>query len=211
MGRYGTGPHCKMKSVYISYILYMSFFTFLGIAAADTALEKNENQITFENFVVQAQKQSILTYKKGCLKGWFGKSLENPSAGTVSDTYLMLYDCLVDVNIITKQITSSSVFTWSNSYIISKTISLDAKNIEELLEKKNSSDYKKIKECFVIDFAKLSALLKKYTYNPTDQFNVIGKVVGGRRTRKQKKTLKTKISKKMSKTYSRDRRSSLLA
>jgi hypothetical protein len=173
----------------------MGLLSILGIAAVDNTLENVENQITFENFVVQAQNQSILTYNPGCIKGWFGKPLDKLSTGETSDRYLMLYDCLVDINIIVKEIKPSSLITWTNSYIISKTISLDAKNIQEMLEKKNSSDYNKIKTCFKIDFEKLSSLLKDYKHNPTDMVEVFGKL-GGSASHNNKRKRKTKKQKK---------------
>jgi hypothetical protein len=176
----------------------MGLFSFLGIVAGDTVLENNDNQIVFDNFIVQGQKQSILTYKKGCMKDMLGNPIDNVSNNILSDTYLSLYDSLVDSDIITKKVTSSSLFTWSNTYIISKTISLDAKNIEEILEKKNNKDYQKVKECFVIDFTKLSTFLKNYKYNPTDQVEVLnpGKTGGKQNKTKKNKTKKKKTNRK---------------
>lgn len=170
---------------------------FLGLGvAADVAVEKTENQITFDNFIVQAQNTKqfsppILKYKKGCLKGWFGKPLDEVPYGVMNGTYNMLYDCLVDVDIITKKITKGGIVTWGRSYRVSKTIPLDSNNIKALLEKKNSSDYQNVKECFEINFETLSKLLTTYTYDPTDQIAILNPKRGGknssRRTNKKRK------------------------
>jgi hypothetical protein len=67
------------------------FFGFLAIHAADKAVEKSENQLTFVNFIVQAKKLGILTYKKGCEKGASNQPLDKPSISE-KDSYLYLYD-----------------------------------------------------------------------------------------------------------------------
>lgn len=168
-------------------------FVFLGIEAAGAAVEKTENQITFENFIVQAENTKrfnppILQYKKGCLKGWFGKPLDEVPYGVMNGTYNMLYDCLVDVDIITKKLTKGGIVTWGRSYRVSKDIPLGGNNIKALLEKKNSSDYQNVKKCFEINFETLSKLLTTYTYDPTDQVAILNPKRGGkRRTNKKRK------------------------
>ena len=171
---------------------------FFGVVAADTAIEKNENQITFENFIIQVQNTKkfsppILQYRKGCMKGWSGKLEDEPPYGMINGTYNMLYDCLVNVGIITRKITKGGIITWSRSYTISKTIPLDGNNIKALLEKDNSRDYTDIKKCFDINFDTLSRLLTAYKYNSTDQFaalNMKKGVKGGKGRRQTKKTRK---------------------
>ena len=167
---------------------------FLGLGvAADTAVEKSESQITFENFIVQAQdikrfSPPILQYKKGCTKGWDGKPLIVVPYGMMSGTYIILYDCLVDVGIISQKLTKGGIITWSYSYTVSKTIPLNGDNIRALLEEKNNSDYQNMKKCFEINFDTLSRLLTTYTYKSTDKFKLLNPKKGGkRRTNKKRK------------------------
>lgn len=153
----------------------MSFWSFLGVAAADAAVEGSENQITFENFIVQAKKRNVLSSKPDC-----GGKKPN------GDDYLTLYDALVDAKVIVNNATKGSLWTWTSSYTISTSISLEANSLQSVLKKKQSSEYTKLTQCFTVDFAKLSDMLKTYKYDPSDQINAIKEAVGGRKkTRKQ--------------------------
>jgi hypothetical protein len=101
----------------------------LGIHAMDKGIEKNANEILFDNFIVQAKKQSILTLKSGCQKPFMW-----------GPVYIALYDCLVEVKIIDKRMTKSAFFTWESTYTVTKTISLEPNHIQQLLEKRASKD-----------------------------------------------------------------------
>lgn len=111
----------------------------------------------------------------------------------MNSMYNVLYDCLVDVDIITKKITKGGIVTWGHSYRVSKDIPLGTNNIKALLETKNSSDYQNIKNCFEINFETLSKLLTTYTYVSTDQIAILNLKKGGknrsRRTNKKPKRL----------------------
>ena len=168
-----------------------TFLVFLGV---DTAIEKGQNQIGFENFIVQAQSKDILKYKPGCMKGWYGEPLDKNPIGMKS-IYNILYDCLVEVGIIEKKRDKYSIITLSSSYTITKdTSQLEPVNIEELLKDKNSADFKELNKCFDIDYNKLSDLLKKYVYDSTDQFLALkpGKKGGKKKKRKTVKRRKCK-------------------
>lgn len=160
---------------------------FLGVEAAEKGIQNTRNEMTFENFVVQAQKQSIITYRKGCIKSSItGKPLDTPPYG-MNSIYNGLYDALVEVGIIKRELTALSVLTWSSKFTISTSISLEAKNIQRLLEN-NSKDYAHLRECFVIDFHNLSRLLKNYKHNVTDEYEmyVPKRKLGGGRNRRSR-------------------------
>lgn len=156
----------------------MDVFGWLGlgvVTAADTAIQKTEQQITFENFVVQAQSKGILSQQNNCPN--------QPS----KDDYLSLYDALVDAEIINKKATGWSFITLTSSYTISNTISKEPNDLETIMENRNSKYYVKLKPCFVVDWKKLSEFLKQYKYSPTDQFSIL---TGGGKKRKARKTKK---------------------
>ena len=159
----------------------MEFLEILGfITAKDTAIQSAEQQITFENFIVQAQNKGILSQKHN-------NCPNQPS----KDDYLLLYDALVDAEIIVKKINGFSVITWSSSYTISNKISKEPKDLETTMENKNSNYYNKLKPCFVVDWKKLSEFLIQYKYHPTDQLRVLAGG-GKRKARKTKKMRKRK-------------------
>jgi hypothetical protein len=158
----------------------MDYFSgIFGITAVDSAIQKSENQITFENFVVLAEKQGVLAQNETC------------ASKVDKDKYLDLYDALVDADIITKKANAKSVFTWESSYVVSSIIDLGEENLMSILEKKKPHLYVELIKCFNIDFKKLSTLLSTYKYNPTDQFEIM-KTGGKGATSKSKKRRRTR-------------------
>lgn len=147
---------------------------FLGITAADAAIENTENQITFENFIMQTKELNILIDKKKCIEK---SSLE------LKSIYNFIYEKLLQIGIIEKTITKFMLFQAGRSHFITKDIlKLEPQYIQQKLEEIN--EIQKIKECFDIDYNKLSIFLKNYKYNPQDQFNLLIKK-GGRNSKKR--------------------------
>jgi hypothetical protein len=169
---------------------------FFGIVAAGAAVEKSQNQITFENFIVQAQSATILTYKKGCLKGMFGQPLDKLPYG-IKPFYNILYDCLVSIGVIEKNIDKWSIITASSAHTVTKDISkLKSEYIQKMLENENSFDYQQLKNCFDIDFNKLTILLTNYNYDVSDQIVLLKPGKKGGKKKKSRPTKKRMHSKK---------------
>lgn len=168
------------------------FFELLGFQAANAAVEKSENQLTFINFIVQAQPLSILTYKKGCETGWFGRTLDKPSI-TEKDSYFYLYNILVNTGIVETKTNGLSLITWASSFTVThdKT-KLSPGSLEKIIKNDITTDAEKIKKCYEINYVKLSEFLINYNNNDgkngnnaLDQVKILtdGKL-GGKKKRK---------------------------
>jgi len=167
------------------------FLGYLGFVAIDTAVEKKQNQLTFDNFIVRSRENDILTYKKD----WKGEKVTKTTL-TMDGYYLILYDCLVSTGIIDKVIDRWSVVTWNSKYTITKDANkIKSDYIKETVEKGNCTDFPELIERFDIDFDKLSKLLKEYIYDPTAQLDIINPVKKGGKRNKGRRT-KRRLSRK---------------
>ena len=147
------------------------FFSYLGIEAAAAAVEKSENQLTFINFIVQAQPLAILTYKKGCETGWFGKTLDKPSISE-KDSYLYLYDILVNIGIIETKVNGWAIITGSSTYTVTNDkTKLNVDSLKKLIKSDITTDAEKIKKCYEINYVKLSEFLINYNNNDGNNGN----------------------------------------
>jgi hypothetical protein len=167
----------------------MSLDGLVGVFAADAAIEKTQGQITFINFANQCREKNIMSYKPNCMKTWTGSP--KPTITTLEEKgcYNVLYDVLVDENIIEKKRSKASFFTWDYKYTITPTKSLlTAEHLKKVIEANTTRDFQQIKDCFTIDSTKLSAFLTTYVNDPTKG------ILGGRRrkTRRVRKMIKTR-------------------
>jgi hypothetical protein len=137
----------------------------------DTAIEKSENQITWENFTAQAKKQKILVYNQGCEKGRFWGLRDKPSISE-SFSYMYIYDTLVSLDIITATPNKYSFITWRSSYVVTKDKSkLDSKVLENSITnsikksiEQNDDVAKLINDCYTINYSELSSLLHLFSF-----------------------------------------------
>lgn len=159
----------------MSWDEYFGIFVLGEVASA--AVEKKENQLTLVNFTEQANNLNILTYKKGCEKGFWGKDIDTPTLGMKS-SYLYLYDILVSLGIIEKKINGWSILTVASSHTITiYSEKLQADYLKSSIESSTSEDAVHIKNCYTVDYNKLSTFLIDYSkkdgkngYNPADNF-----------------------------------------
>jgi hypothetical protein len=164
--------------------------------AVSGAIEKKENQITFEVFVQQASSRNILTYKKGCEKGFWGQPLDTPPYG-MKGAYMNLYDLLFQIGIVEKRFKLQTFITLSRRRNITNDVKkLSPEYLKKSIEESNTSDAVLIKNCYTIDYDELSKYLMDYNKNDgKNGFNQVDKVkgmnpLGGngkRRTRRRRK------------------------
>ena len=155
----------------------MSIGNFLLFQAEAKAVEGLGNELKFENFIEQGQRDNILVLKKDCSIekiGWFGRSLKIDDT-FLNDSYLELFDYLVKKEIIKEKVGIQMFFTADYVYTINKDL-VESKIIQEKIKSTNE-DFPKILNCYNIHFDKLSKFLKNYIYNPLDDYKMIAKVI----------------------------------
>ncbi len=178
----------------------MSIGNFLLFQAEAKAVEGLGNELKFENFIEQGQRDNILILKKDCSIekiGWFGSSLKINDT-FLNDSYLELFDYLVKKEIIKEKLGIQMFFTADYVYTINKEL-VESKIIQEKIKSTNE-DFPKILNCYTIQFDKLSKLLKNYQYNPLDDYKMIAKIIQPNKTNSNKipktpKTTKTNSNK----------------
>jgi hypothetical protein len=132
---------------------------------ADEVVQKVDNQINFDNFVVGAMKAGILKDNKNVpIKDTY----ENKGR------YMYLYDGLVKIGIIKSELSISTLQTGFYKY----TVTTDSKLLEPVKLKNACSGNDKIKEAlnngeYKIDYNKLSIFLKGYSYKTVDQVKAL--------------------------------------
>jgi hypothetical protein len=143
------------------------FTGFVAVEATNAVAEKVGNQITFENFIVQAKNLKILKIKLNTNTENTCNKLQLNDINVKKDAYLELYDCLIEKNIITSKLGLATLFTWWTVYTVNNKLT-NIDNIKNLLKNIN---YPLLK-CYSIDYEKLSKFLKSYTHNTMNRINI---------------------------------------
>ena len=132
---------------------------------ADEVVQKADNQINFDNFVVGAMEAGVLKTKN---------NVPIPDTYENKGRYMVLYDVLVEKGIIISGFSISTIQTGFYKY----TITTDSKSLEPAALKSKCSGNTTIKNVlnngeYMIDYNKLSAYLKGYNYKAVDQVKVL--------------------------------------
>jgi hypothetical protein len=152
---------------------------FGAIVATDEVIDKSNNAIMLENFVVQGMEHEIFINKED---------------NTDYNLFIKLYRHLEKKKIIIKKFSFSSLFSMNFKFITSDKSLLSEKSLKNsLIDFTNK-----------IDYSKLSHLLLNYKYRSTDQITILDKVKG---LKKQggNKTKKMRKKNKKNKTFLRKR------
>ena len=155
----------------------MSIENFLLFEAEGKAVAALGNELKFDNFIEQGQRDNILVLKKDCSikkMGWFGSSLKIDNT-YLNNAYLVLFDYLVKKEIIKEKVGIQMFFTADYVYTINKEF-VESKIIKEKIKSTNE-DFPKLLHCYTIEFDKLSNFLKNYTYNALDEYNLVPKLI----------------------------------
>ena len=142
---------------------------FVAVAVAgNTLLEKNNNEIKFDNFIQQAEKRKILikhneneTCKQYAI---MGNTIEMKNA------YDVLYDYLVEKNIITSTVDKASLWTWDKVYKVNK----DLVKQTTLSKLDKEKDYPEQLKCYKLNGIELYHFLNTYVYSGLNKFKNIG-------------------------------------
>jgi hypothetical protein len=131
---------------------------------ADEVVQKVDNQMNFDNFVVGAMKAGILKNKNISIADTY----ENKGR------YMHLYDGLVEIGIIKSELSISTLQTGFYKY----TVTTQSELLEPNTLKAKCSTNDKIngileKGKYIIDYNKLSSYLKGYNYKTVDQVKVL--------------------------------------
>ena len=177
-------------------------FRFLGLDVIDAAVEKFENQLTWENFMEQAKKHEILTYIPFCEKGFWGNKLKTPTL-SMKNSYLYLYDTLISLGVIERELNWRSLITIARSHTVTKDISkLTPESLKKSIDECTNNDAMHIKKCYTIDYDKLSNFLTDYNkkdgvngYDPSDKIK--GYVPYGGKKKRSTKRKRNKSSRKI--------------
>lgn len=168
----------------------MSFIlTQLEWAAVDMAVEKAENQITFVNFVSQAMPLNILTLIEGCSQNFgFLLGVKQINNTYKKDAYLILYDYLVEKNVIKQKTGAATFFTLSKVYTVNR--DYDMKKLKNVIENdKNNKKYPELLNCFTINHMKLINFLKNYMHKAENEYKVM---TGGKKTKSKRRLKRSK-------------------
>ncbi len=178
----------------------------------DEVVYKTNNELKFENFVIQAKvnkvlllkdetKECIIT-KPGMLFGTIQYNANDPSTkeSVLTDTYLDLYDYLIKKNIITKEVRAGSFWTWDYVNKVNPAL-MDIGNLQKILIE-SDSEYPNTLKCYTVYYDRLSKFLQTYQYSSGDQFEGDKKPLqaksglqGGRKSLGKRKTRKGKTHK----------------
>ena len=168
-------------------ILELEAFVAAGVVG-DKVIETKYNEIKFDNFVPQAKKRKILTIIPNCKhKGWFGNSYTINNNFNL-EAYTILYDYLVDKNIITAKVNKASLWTWDKVYTINRQL-IHPDSLKVIINKHNK-DFPLLLKCFNIHYDKLYDLFKNYKYDALNEFTNLNK-----KTKAKSKSIKNKTKK----------------
>jgi hypothetical protein len=150
----------------------------------DQAAAKYNNEIRFDNFIVQALQSNLLTKNNPSCKreqnpSWWDWLQGNQNLETITEedylkyvVYLEFFDFLVKKEIIKRKLGFLSFLAvYDYIYNVNNEL-IETGKLQELL-KRDDPDFPKSLLCYNINYYLLSKFLKNYKYNHTDRYEII--------------------------------------
>jgi hypothetical protein len=153
-----------------------------GMEVKDQAAATFNNELRFENFIVQALNSDLLRLNNpSCRReknpSWWDWFQGNQKLDTMTEldykqnvVYVDFFDFLVKKEIIKRKLGFLSFFAvYDYIYNVNNEL-IETTKLRELL-KKDDPDFPKSLLCYDINYDSLSNFLKNYKYDPTDTYN----------------------------------------
>lgn len=157
---------------------FEELFGFGEVVVADKAVDKGNNYILFDNFIVQAGEANV--FRK--------KAIPTCSNLDIKDSYFTLFNLLQKIKVIENK---SNAFLYVFKGGETTTVTTDKELLKsDRLEKELTnlgSEYATCIECYDVDYNALSTLLSRYENKAIDEVKLVGNVVkkGGRKSSKR--------------------------
>jgi hypothetical protein len=87
------------------------------------------------------------------------------------DLYLVLYDFLVRIGVITSEVTGFAIITWETKNVINEEYK-KRRALKRKIKENKSKIPKEISDCYFIDSKNLSRFFREYKYDPAAQFKI---------------------------------------
>jgi hypothetical protein len=139
-----------------------------GAYGAAAVVADSNNEIKFDNFIyeIEQMKNKDKTFDVFRKKK---KALDNCMINR--DLYLVLYDFLVSIGVITSEINGFVIITMETKNTINEEYK-KRRALKRKIKENKSKIPKEISDCYFIDSKNLSRFFREYRYDPTAQVKI---------------------------------------